>query len=179
MAAVIGRYARAFADVAVAHKLDADKTVGEMSDVAGLIEGNRELRNVLQNPSVAHAQKLGLLDAIIKLTGGSKLLRNFLAVLIDHRRIGSLSEMVTEFKQELDRRMGIAQARVSSARALSAAEKKSLEKQLAEITGMTVRASYSEDPALLGGVTVRVGSTIYDGSVQGRLDRMRQEIAQS
>ena len=179
MAAVLGRYARAFAEVAVAHKQNADKAVAEMSDVAVLVEGNRELRNVLQNPSVKHDQKLALLDAIIKLTGGSKLLRNFLAVLIDHHRIGSLGEIVKEFKKELDRRMGIAEARVSSARALSAAEKKSLEAQLAEITGMTVRASYSEDPALLGGVTVRVGSTIYDGSVQGRLDRMRQEIAQS
>jgi len=179
MAAVAGRYARAFADVAVAHKLDAGNTVAEMSDVARLIEDNRELRNVLQNPAVRHQQKLRLLDAIVKLTGGSKLMRNFVAVLIDHRRINNLGEIVTEFKQELDRRMGIAEARVRSARALSAAEKKSMEKQLAEITGMTVRASYSEYPALLGGVTVRVGSTIYDGSVQGRLERMRQEIAGS
>ncbi len=179
MAAVIGRYARAFAEVAVAHKLDSDKTVAEMSDVATLVEGNRELRNVLQNPAVAHAQKLRLLDALMQRTGGSRLLRNFLAVLIDHHRIGSLGEIVTEFKQELDRRMGIAEARVSSARELSSAEKKSLEKQLAEITGMTVRASYSENPGLLGGVTVRVGSTIYDGSVQGRLERMRAEIAGS
>src|SRR5579859_7287970 len=116
MAAVIGRYARAFADVAVAHKLDAGKTVAEMSDVAALIEGNRELRNVLQNPSVAHNQKLRLLDAVMKLIGGprqvaigdlmnarksaSDLLRNFLAVLIDHRRIGSLGEIVKEFKKE-------------------------------------------------------------------------------
>ena len=177
MAAIAGRYARAFADVALAHKLGPDRTIAEMSDVAGLVEGNRELRNVLQNPAVAHRQKLGLLDAIVQRTGGSKLLRNFLAVLIDHRRIGSLGDIVAEFKQELDRRMGIAEARVSSARALSASEKKSLENQLAEITGMTVRASYTQNPALLGGVTVRVGSTIYDGSVQGRLERMRSEIA--
>jgi F-type H+-transporting ATPase subunit delta len=179
MAAVIGRYARAFADVSVAHKLDPDKAVAEMAEMAALINGNRELRNVLQNPAVAHAQKLRLLDALMTRIGGSKLLRNFLAVLIDHRRIGSLSEIVAEFKEELDRRMGIAEARVSSARTLSSAEKNSLEKQLAEITRMTVRASYSEDPTLLGGVTVRVGCTIYDGSVQGRLERMRAEIAQS
>jgi|SRR5262249_54367280 len=176
MAAVLARYARAFADVAVAHKLNAEKTVEDLSEVAGLIHGSRELRNVLQNPAVGRAQKLALLDAIMKRLGGARLLRNFLAVLIDQRRIGSVGEIVEQFKKELDRRMGIAEARVSSARSLTAGERKSLEKQLAEITGMTVRATYSEDAALLGGVTVRVGSTIYDGSVQGRLQRMRREI---
>jgi F-type H+-transporting ATPase subunit delta len=179
MAAVLARYARAFADVAVQHKLNADATVAELAQVAALMDGNRELRNVLENPAVSHAQKLGLLDAILGRMGGSKLLRNFLAVLIDHRRIGSLGEVMEQFKQELDRRMGIAEARVSSARALTPAEKNSLEKQLAELTGMTVRATYSEDAALLGGVTVRVGSTIYDGSVLGRLERMRAEITES
>jgi F-type H+-transporting ATPase subunit delta len=61
-------------------------------------------------------------------------------------------------------------------RELSSVEKKSLEQQLAAITGKTVRATYSQDASLLGGVVVRVGSTIYDGSVQGRLQRMRQEL---
>jgi len=176
MAAVLARYARAFAEVVMAHKINADAVVGELAQMAGLIHDNRELRNVLQNPAVTHGQKLALLDAIVHRMGGSNLLRNFLAVLIDHRRIGSLGEIVEQFKQELDRRMGIAEARVRSARVLTAVERKSLEKQLAEITGKTVRATYSENAALLGGVTVRVGSTIYDGSVLGRLERMRQEI---
>jgi F-type H+-transporting ATPase subunit delta len=111
--------------------------------------------------------------------GAARLLRNFLAVLIDHHRIASVGEILVQFKEELDRRMGIAEARVSSARELSATEKKSLEAQLASITGKIIRATYSEDTGLLGGVTVRVGSTIYDGSVQGRLQRMREEIASS
>jgi F-type H+-transporting ATPase subunit delta len=179
MAAVLARYARAFADVTVQHKLNADATAAEMAQMAALIAGNRELRNVLENPAVSHAQKLALLDAIMARMGGSKLLRNFLAVLIDHRRIGSMSEIVEQFKQEMDRRLGIAEARVSSARALTPAERTSLEKQLAELTGMTVRATYAEDAALLGGVLVRVGSTIYDGSVHGRLERMRAEIARN
>jgi F-type H+-transporting ATPase subunit delta len=178
MAAVLGRYARAYAEVIVQHKLDADAAVAEIAQVAELIDGNRELRNVLENPAVPHLQKLHLLDALMKRMGSSKLLRNFLAVLIDNRRIGSIGEVVEQFRQELDWIRGIAEARVSSARALTAAQKKSLEAQLGEITGKMVRATYSEDPALLGGVTVRVGSTIYDGSVQGRLERMRREIAQ-
>ncbi|HZS29189.1 MAG TPA: ATP synthase F1 subunit delta [Candidatus Angelobacter sp.] len=179
MAAVLARYARAFADVVVEQKLNPDKTTEELSQFADLIQSSHELRNVLQNPAVAHTQKLALLDAIIQRISGTKMLRNFLAVLIDHHRIGSANEIVKEFKEEMDRRMGIAEARVSSARELTAVEKKSLERQLTEITGKLVRATYTEDAALLGGVTVRMGSTIYDGSVQGRLERMRREIASS
>ncbi|HKD79882.1 MAG TPA: ATP synthase F1 subunit delta [Candidatus Angelobacter sp.] len=179
MAAVLSRYARAFADVVIDHKMNPDQTTAELSQMAALVDGSRELRNVLQNPAVAREQKLALLDAIIQRMNGSKMLRNFLAVLIDHRRIGGIGEIVQQFKEELDRRMGIAQAQVSSARELSATERKSLEKQLAEITGKIVRAIYSEDTALLGGVKVRMGSTIYDGSVLGRLERMKAEIAGS
>jgi F-type H+-transporting ATPase subunit delta len=145
--------------------------------MADVVNSSRELRNVLQNPAVSREQKLKLLDSIIRHIGATKMLRNFLAVLIDHRRIGNIGDVLEQFKRELDRRMGIAEAKVSSVRELSSAERKSLEQQLAAITGKTVRATYSQDASLLGGVLVRVGSTIYDGSVQGRLQRMRQELA--
>lgn len=177
MAAVLGRYARAYADVAVKYKLNPERTVAEFQQMADVVNSSRELRNVLQNPAVSREQKLKLLDSIIQHIGATKMLRNFLAVLIDHRRIGSIGDLLEQFKQELDRRLDIAEAKVSSVRELSAAEKKSLEQQLAAITGKTVRATYSLDVELLGGVLVRVGSTIYDGSVQGRLQRMRQELA--
>jgi F-type H+-transporting ATPase subunit delta len=177
MAAVLGRYARAYADVAVKNKLNPEKTVAEFQQMAGVVNSSRELRNVLQNPAVSREQKLKLLDSIIQRIGATKMLRNFLAVLIDHGRIGNIGDLLEQFKQELDRRLGIAEAKVSSVRELSSAEKKSLEQQLVAITGMTVRATYSQDVTLLGGVLVRVGSTIYDGSVQGRLQRMRQELA--
>ena len=177
MAAVLGRYARAYADVAVKNKLNPEKTVAEFQQMADVVNSSRELRNVLQNPAVSREQKLKLLDSIIQHIGATKMLRNFLAVLIDHRRIGNIGDLLEQFKRELDRRMGIADARVSSIRELTSAERKSLEQQLSEITGKTVRATYSQDAALLGGVLVRVGSTIYDGSVHGRLQRMRQELA--
>ena len=177
MAAVLGRYARAYAEVVVSHKLNPEKTVAEFEQMAEIINDSRELRNVLSNPAVSREQKLKLLDSIIQHIGATKMLRNFLAVLIDHRRIGKISDLLEQFKRELDRRMGIADAKVSSIRELTSAEKKSLEQQLAEITGKTVRATYSQDAGLLGGVMVRVGSTIYDGSVHGRLQRMRQELA--
>ena len=81
------------------------------------------------------------------------------------------------FRRELDDRMGVADAQVSSARELTATEKKDLEKQLVAVTGRKVRATYGQDASLLGGAIVRVGSTIYDGSVRGQLEKIRQQIA--
>ena len=179
MGAAAGRYDRAFAEVVANHKLDPATTVEELNEMAGLVGGNAELHNVLANPAVEHQQKIGLLDAIVKRLRCGKLLRNFVAVLIDHKRIGQIGEIAEQFRKELDARMGIAEARVSSARALTAAEKKSLEQRLAAVTGKTVRATYSEDAGLLGGAVVRIGSTVYDGSVRGQLQRLKQEIAGS
>jgi F-type H+-transporting ATPase subunit delta len=177
MAAVAGRYARAFADVVADQKINPDKAMKELSEMTGLLQESAELRNVLQNPAVEHSQKLALLDAIVKRMGASKILRNFVAVLIDNKRIDQIEDITEQVKQELERRAGIAEAKVTSFRVLSEAEKKSLEKRLAAVTGKTVRATYSEEPGLLGGAVVRVGSTIYDGSVRGRLQRIKEEIA--
>jgi F-type H+-transporting ATPase subunit delta len=179
MAAVTGRYARAFAEVTAGHKLPPDKMVAELEQMAALVESSAELRNVLANPAVEHRQKISLLDAIVKRMGADRLLRNFVAVLIDKKRIVQIGEIAAQFKQDLDARMGIADARVSSARKLSEAERKSLERQLAEITGKSVRATYAEEAGLLGGAVVRIGSTIYDGSVRGRLQKIKEEIVGS
>jgi F-type H+-transporting ATPase subunit delta len=108
---------------------------------------------------------------------GSKMLRNFVAVLIDKRRIGAIREIFDQFRQDLDARMGIADAQVLSARQLSDVERKSMEAQITALSGKRVRATYSEDPSLLGGAVVRIGSTIYDGSVRGQLERMKQQIS--
>jgi F-type H+-transporting ATPase subunit delta len=150
-----------------------------LNEIARLVRTSPELRNVLQNPAVAPKQKLNLLDAIVKKTGGSKSLRNFVAVLIDQHRIGQIEEIAQEFRRELDERLGIAGAQVISARELSHAEKKLLEQQMTAITGKIIRATYREDQSLHGGAVVRIGSTIYDGSVQGRLRKMKEQIAGS
>lgn len=179
MAAIAGRYARAFAEVAAAHNMDADSTVQELEQLGALFSGSQELHNVFLNPAVPHEQKLKLLDAIMKKMNGSRMLRNFLAVLMDHRRIGQINEIAREFREQLDARMGIADAQVNSARALTSGEKKLLETQLAGLTGKTIRARYAENPELLGGAVVRIGSTIYDGSVRGQLEKIREKIAAS
>ena len=179
MASVAGRYARAYADVVVDRRIDSSKAIQELDSIAELVSSSSDLRNVLENPGVSHKQKLSLVGAIIAATGGSKLLQNFVSVLVEQRRIGHIQEISDQFKRELDERLGIAEARISSVRDLTPQEKQLLEKRISVVTGKAIRPSYSRDPGLLGGVIVRVGSTIYDGSVRGQLQRIRQQIASS
>ncbi|HLJ89235.1 MAG TPA: ATP synthase F1 subunit delta [Candidatus Angelobacter sp.] len=179
MALVASRYARAFADVVIDRKLDADRTVQQLNDMAGMVTANADLRNIWMNPSVERDQKLKLLDAIIARVSDSRPLRNFVAVLIDQRRIGQIEEIAAQFKHELDDRLGIAEAQISSARELSQEEKAALEARLSKVSGKVVRATYARDAGLLGGVMARIGSTIYDGSVKGQLQKIRQQITGS
>jgi F-type H+-transporting ATPase subunit delta len=176
MAAIASRYARAYAEVVLDMKLKPAQAVEELSAMAGLIQSNGELRVVLQNPAVEHGQKLHLLDAIVSRLGGSRPLRNFVAVLVDQRRIGQIGEIVQQFRHELNERLGIAEAEVSSARELAREEKELLQERVAAITGKVVQATFLHDPGLLGGAVVRVGSTVYDGSVRGQLRRIKENL---
>jgi len=98
-------------------------------------------------------------------------------VLIDHRRIPFLEPIIAQLERELDARMGFAEAQITSTRELADAEKREFEAQVKKLTGKKVRALYGQDASLLGGAVVRVGSTIYDGSVKGQLERIREEIS--
>ena len=82
-----------------------------------------------------------------------------------------------QFEQELDARMGFAEAEITSARELGETERAALESQVQVMVGKKVRARYSRDASLLGGAVVRIGSTIYDGSVEGQLERIREAIS--
>ena len=117
-----------------------------------------------------------MLDAIAKRQGLSAITRNFIAVVIDKRRAAFLPAIIAQFERELGARLGFVDAEISSARELSLAEKANLEAQASKLSGKKIRARYVRDASLLGGAQMRVGSTIYDGSVSGRLDRIREAI---
>jgi F-type H+-transporting ATPase subunit delta len=179
MASVTSIYSRAFADVVFDSRLHAGKTLEELRSLGALLETNPDLRRVWVNPAIAAEQKRAVLDAIAKREGLSKPVRNFVAVLIDHRRVDFFDAIVEQLGHELDRRMGFAEAQITSSRDLSEPEKRALEAQVEKLTGKKVRARYARDAAILGGAVVRVGSTIYDGSVLGQLERIREQIAAS
>ncbi len=176
MRAAAGKYARALADVVVARQLDPEKTVVEVNALAVLIAGSAELRTVLQNPSVPAKQKLALLDAVTSRLGVSRYVRNFVALLVDNHRIAAVQQIARQFSLELDERLGFAQAEITTARELEDAEKRSLVARIEGLSGRKVRPQYGRDQSLLGGAVVRLGSTIYDGSVRGQLRRLKEHI---
>jgi F-type H+-transporting ATPase subunit delta len=177
MASVASIYARAFVDVVFQSHLDPDRAVSELRGIAALMKENDDLRRVWENPAIPAQQKHGLLDAIAQSEGISKPVRNLVAVIIDHQRMHFLERIIRQLGKELDERLGIAEAEVVSARELGEPEKRTLESQVGKLTGKKVRAQYARNPALLGGAVVRVGSTIYDGSVLGQLNRIKDAIS--
>ena len=177
MASVASTYARAFADVVLSAHLDANRVIGGLRRVSGLLAESVDLRRVWENPAVPAEQKRKLLDAIVHQDGIERHVRNLVAVLIDHRRMHFLEQITRQLEKELDARMGFAEAHITSARELGDPEKRVLEAQVEKVTGKKVRAHFALDASLLGGAVVRVGSTIYDGSVKGQLEKIREAIS--
>jgi F-type H+-transporting ATPase subunit delta len=176
MSIFASRYARAFAEAVEDARLDSAEVDRQLSDFAFAWHESHELRQVFESPVFPAVQKVAVLDKLNERIGLSPLVRNFLAVLIDHDRIGSFDEVAAAYRGEIDRRQGIFEVNIVSARPLGEEERKALEDQVGQLAGGRVKASYREDPILLGGVIVTIGSTVYDGSVRGRLDRLKEEL---
>jgi len=172
MKALAERYAGALVDVALQNK-EADRVKQELADFAALLRESPELHAILSNPSIARASKHSAIEAIVARMGATRTLRNYLFVIVDQRRAGMLVEIQEAFSRLLDARQGITQATVTSATELTKVERAELDAALAKLTGEKVQAQYATDAALIGGAVVRIGSTIYDGSVRMQLERMR------
>lgn len=177
MASVTSRYARAFADVVLDLKLDVRQVRDELRAMVSIVNSNASLKTVWESPAIPHEQKIGLLDALSTRMGLVSAVRNLVAVIIDHGRIAMLPQIARQFEIELNNRMGLTEAEITSSRELSSEEKRALELQIAQMTGKQVQPQYSTDPNILGGAVVKIGSTIYDGSVRGQLRRMKEQLS--
>jgi F-type H+-transporting ATPase subunit delta len=148
----------------------------QLQDFAATFAGSANLREVLMNPSIAMEQKLRVLDAIGARIGFFPPVRNFVAVIVEHQRLHEMNEILTEYAAVADDDAGIADAEITSAHPLNDEDRAELEAQVGKLAGSRVRTVYYEDATLLGGAIVKVGSTIYDGSVRGQLQQMKQKL---
>ena len=178
LTAVAARYANALADVVTgpAAAISPQNALAELRAFEAALESSQELREVLATPSVPGNRKKAVIGRIADVLQISRVPRNFLYVLVDHRRIGSLRGIIQQFEQAVDAHLGYTHADVISAGPLSDSQRAALSAQLERLTGKKIRMRAEVDPALIGGAVARIGSTVYDGSVRGRLASLERRL---
>jgi F-type H+-transporting ATPase subunit delta len=176
MSAFVSRYARAFADVVASAKLDTAAIDHQLTDFLATWDGSAELRELFANPAVAAPQKVAILDKLNAKLGLQRELRNLIAVLINNDRIAQIHEVAAGYRAELQERLGIRQAEIVTARELGEQERGILVAGVGKLAGSQIQATFKLDKNILGGTIVRIGSTVYDGSVRGRLERLREAL---
>ena len=170
------RYAHAFAEVATRAGLDVQAAQAQMQAFADQLADSRELSEVLTDPSIPSEQKLAVIDAIAERLGLMREVRNFIAVIMDHQRLGELNEILSAYNEVAEAGKHIKEVEVTSARELNHDDRQQLEFEISKLAVSRVKISYTQDPALLGGAVVKIGSTVYDGSVRTQLDQLKQSL---
>lgn len=176
MPAYVSRYAQAFLDVVTSRKLDTAAVDGQLADLLATWDASAELREFFENPAVDAQQKIAFLDKLNVRLGLARELRNLAAVLIHNGRIGLVHDVACAYRLALQQRLGIQQAQIVTARALSKEEQAALVMEVGKLAGSRIEANFELDKSVLGGTVVRIGSTVYDGSVRGRLERLKEAL---
>jgi len=169
------QYATALADIALEQGA-AEPVKKQLEDFGAAYAESEELRSVLSSPAVERTAKHGVIAKLAARLGASRIVRNFLFVVVDNQRTHLLPEILQTFEDVIRQRQGVAEAEVTSAAELTPPQKAQLQQTLERLTGRKIQAKYSLDPAMLGGAVVRIGDTIYDGSVRNRLNQMRARL---
>ncbi len=179
--AIASHYARALADAVLkpGSDLHAEEAVRQFRNVEGLIAGSKELERVLLSPAVPKRQRQAIVGKLADELGLHRLVKNFLLVLVSHRRVNQLPAIRREFENVVDERLGWITADIASAKELDSAQREHIERSLGTKLGKFIRPHYQVDPDLLAGVRARVASREYDATLRGKLESMRQKLSAS
>jgi F-type H+-transporting ATPase subunit delta len=148
----------------------------ELDNVATEVAANADLSRLVASPLVLPKKKAEVFEAILAAAKVSQTLRHFFRVVAEAGRLNLLPDLRRTFGDLVDERAGIVEAKVVSAQPLTDAQEKALVVSLAARTGKTIRLTWSQDPALLGGLKVQVGSTVLDASLQGQLRQLKAQL---
>jgi F-type H+-transporting ATPase subunit delta len=172
-------YAYALADAVFApdSNLAPEQAVQQLRKAVELLEISPDLHRVLQSPAVSRRKKIALVGQLIEEDGLERLIRNFLMVIVEHRRVKDLRHILESFEEAIDVRLGLARVEITSATDLTDEQKQAVEDALVEATGKRIRPLYRINGAIIGGVIARIGSKVYDGSLLGRLQALRQQLS--
>ncbi len=174
MAVAQRMYARALFEAA-REQGRLEEVSSELGAVAAATAEVPELQSFLRNPQVDPAEKAAVLGQLAE--GSDDLTRNFLRLIVEKGRAGELAEMSAELDALVAREQNRLAVELTTAHELTDEEARSIVEQIEQASGRTVEATRSVDPSLIGGIVLQVGSFRADGSVRGRLERLRHELA--
>lgn len=169
------RYAGALYDLAEQEGA-VDAVLSDLHGLRRLWQDSGEWRSVATDPRLKHDAVMAATRETVKAAGFGKLVANFLMVVAQNRRLSVLPAIIECFLGDVAARRGEYRADVRSAHALSTAQADKLSSALAKITGGKVSLAVTEDPTLLGGLTVQIGSKFFDASVKTRLDLLERQL---
>ena len=167
-----GRYAAALYDLA-AERRELDDVVDQMQALGRLIDESAPFRRLLSSPLVDVTQARTAAQAVMTNQGFGKTVTDFVGVIANNRRLSILRTVVAAFSTLVASKRGVVTATVASAHPLSDVQREQLRARLIEAGYGNVNIQESVDPALLGGLVVRVGARLYDTSLKSRLQRLQ------
>ena len=173
--AVARRYAQALVDIcddSGKHK----EIRGAFDRVAAVCREVPESVTFLSNPTIPEADRRKLLDTLLQQAKADGVVTNFVRLLLDRGRFAAIVDVHERFAELLDGRTGRVVAHITSATPLADAKVAEIQKMLAGSGGREVTLDHDVDASLIGGLVIRVGNTVYDGSVRNHLDRLRERM---
>lgn len=153
-----------------------DALVEELARAAAAYESSAELRKAFADPLVSPAAKKAIVNEIGDKLSLGAVTKNALGLLVDRRRLVALPAIAMRLREMADAKRGILRAEVHTAMPLSEEYFEKLQRELERISGRRVALDRKLDSALIGGVVVRVGDTVYDGSLVARLRQMKDTM---
>jgi F-type H+-transporting ATPase subunit delta len=169
------RYARALLDV-VLKESDPEKAERDLTSFVSAMESSVELKRALLSPRVPAATRRQATEAVSQRIGVEAPVAKLLTLLADRGRLEIYRELLEVYRERLLAHQNIVKGKVITAAPLASEKVKALERSLSDATGKQVQLDVAVDPALIGGVVTRIGSTVYDGSVRTQLQRMKQQL---
>jgi F-type H+-transporting ATPase subunit delta len=171
------RYARAFFEIAEEEK-QFDKYYHELISFSEIVDGNENMKEFLANPIFDQHDKRDVVDAVLIKIGMTGVTANFLRLLADKRRIGILADIVVCYRELMDSALKKQRVQVKTAFPLSNELSERLKKGMEGLTGKQIELTIEQDASLLAGVVVRVGDTLYDGSIKTQLNNIRNLLGE-
>jgi F-type H+-transporting ATPase subunit delta len=173
--AIARRYAKALFNLL--NPSDIPSAADGLSVLAGAFAVSDELRALLQNPIITRDKKATVVRALASKVAAPPVLERFLTHIVQKNRIAVIVEISEAFAKLTDQASNRRVVKLSSARPLSEESRAAVRGQLERTTGSVIDLTTDVDPYLLGGFKIRIGSTVYDGTIRGQLERMRTALS--